>query len=49
MKQYMIVAYACVVKAGHYNLEPIEGSTLPIVPEAYRVAVAEYLITSNPV
>jgi hypothetical protein len=44
LKGYLIVAYAYKVKTGQWDLEPIEGSQKPVVPEAYRNAVAEYLI-----
>jgi hypothetical protein len=43
LKQYLIVSYAHLVKIGRYDLEPVEGSTKKVVPEEYRVAVAEYL------
>ena len=49
MKEYMIVVYAYLVKAKKYDLEPVEGSTKPVVPTStdvnqdYRTAVAEYL------
>jgi hypothetical protein len=43
LKQYLVVSYAYLVKIGRYDLEPVEGSTKKVVPEEYRVAVAEYL------
>lgn len=43
LKQYLIVAYAYLVKTGKWILEPIEGDIRKVVPEEYRVAVAEYL------
>lgn len=47
MKQYLIVSYSYLVKTGVYDLEPVEGSTKKIVPETYRVAVAEYLASQE--
>lgn len=44
---YKIKAYAYLVKVGRYDLEPVEGSTLPVVEEAYREAVAIYLATGT--
>lgn len=43
LKQYLIVSYAYLVKIGRWDLEPTEGSTKKVVPEEYRIAVAEYL------
>jgi hypothetical protein len=43
LKQYLIVSYAYLVKIGRYDIEPVEGSTKKVVPEEYRVVVAEYL------
>ena len=43
LKRYKIVAYAVLVKAGEWNLEPMDGNNKPIVPDEYRIAVAEYL------
>lgn len=43
MKQYLIVSYAYLVKIARWDLDPVDGSTKKVVPEAYRVAVAEYL------
>lgn len=45
-KQYLIIAYAYLVKVGKWTLEPIEGDTRRVVPEEYRSAVAEYLASS---
>lgn len=47
LKQYLVVAYAYLVKTGKYNLEPIKGDTRRVVPEEYRLAVAEYLASST--
>jgi len=46
MKQWKIKAYGVLVKAERWDLEPIEGSVKDVVPEDYRLAVAEYLIAS---
>jgi len=43
LKQYLVVSYGYLVKIGRWDLEPMEGSTNKVVPEAYRTAVAEYL------
>jgi hypothetical protein len=43
LKTYLITAYAVLVKAEKWELEPVEGSTKKVVPEDYRTAVAEYL------
>lgn len=45
LKYYLIVAYAYLVRVGRWVLEPEEGNEKPVVPEEYRGAVAEYLIT----
>lgn len=42
---WKIKAYAYLVKVERYDLEPIEGSTKPVVEEAYRIAVTTYLAT----
>ena len=47
LKGYLIVSYAILVKAGRWNLEPIEGEEKPVVPEEYRVPVAIYLATGE--
>lgn len=44
---YKIKAYAYLVKAGRCDLEPIEGSVLPVVEESYRESVALYLATGE--
>lgn len=46
LKQYLIIAYAYLVKVGKWILEPIEGDTRKVVPEEYREAVAEHLTSS---
>jgi len=49
MKPYLITCYAILVKGGRWDLEPVEGSTKPVVPTNtdpkldYRAAVAEYI------
>jgi len=43
LKRYKIVAYAVLVRAGQWLLESIDGDTRPVVPDDYRLAVAEYL------
>lgn len=43
IKQYLVVSYAYLVKVGRWDLEPVEGSTNRVVPEEYRIPVAEYL------
>lgn len=43
LKQYLVVSYAYLVKVDRWDLEPVEGSTKQVVPEEYRIAVAEYL------
>ena len=50
MKQYLIVAYAYLVKVGVWDLDVTEGSTNKVVPNApndYRAAVAEYLASQS--
>jgi hypothetical protein len=47
LKGYLIVCYAYKVKTGQWDLEPIEGSAKQVVPEAYRNAVAEYLLSTQ--
>ena len=47
LKRYLIVSYGILVKAGRWNLEPVEGETKPLVPENYQIAVAEYLASQN--
>lgn len=43
LKEYLIVSYAYLVKIGRWRLEPVEGSESKVVPENYRIVVAEYL------
>ena len=45
LKDYLVKSYGYLVKIGRWDLEPAEGSTNKVVPEAYRIAVAEYLAT----
>lgn len=47
LKRYLIVSYGILVKASKWNLEPVEGEDKSIVPEDYRVSVAEYLAGQN--
>ena len=47
LKRYLIVSYAILIKAGKWNLEEVEGETKPLVPENYRISVAEYLAGQN--
>jgi hypothetical protein len=47
LKGYLIVVYAYKVKTGQWDLEPVVDSTKSVVPEAYRAAVADYLITAQ--
>jgi hypothetical protein len=47
MKKYLVVSYAVLVKAGVYDLEQTEGSTNKVVPESYKMAVAEYLAAQD--
>ena len=43
---WMIVAYGVLVKGGKYALAPEDNpNNLPIVPEAYREKVAEWVVT----
>lgn len=44
LKQYLIIAYSYLVKVGVWSLQPTDESTERVVPEEYRVAVAEYLL-----
>nr|WP_261798200.1 CD1375 family protein [Brevibacillus massiliensis] len=43
VKQYMIPVYALLVKSGTWVIEPTGAAGEKVVPEAYRVPVAEYL------
>lgn len=45
LNKYKIWAYAYLVKVERYDLESVEGGTKPVVEEAYRIAVSEYLVT----
>ena len=45
LKDYLVKSYGYLVKIGRWDLEPVEGSTSKVVPEAYRTAVAEYMVT----
>jgi len=47
MKQYLIVAYAYLVKVAVWDLETTEGSTKKVVPDTYKAAVAEYLVAQD--
>lgn len=47
LKQYLIVSYGILVKAGAWDLEKTEGSSKQIVPEEYKIKVAEYLATQS--
>jgi hypothetical protein len=42
---WKIKAYAVLVKAEKWDLQPVEGSLKPVVEEKYRNAVSEYLAT----
>ena len=44
VKQYMIAPYAVLVKSGGWVLEPSGAEGEKVVPEVYRVPVAEYLV-----
>ncbi len=41
LKGYLICAYVYLVKI----VEPVEGGTKSVVPEDYRIAVSEYLVS----
>nr|WP_272898887.1 CD1375 family protein [Brevibacillus laterosporus] len=43
VKQYMIPVYAILFKSGGWVLEPTSTHEEKVVPEAYRIPVAEYL------
>jgi hypothetical protein len=47
LKRYLIVSFGILVKAGRWNLEEVEGEEKPVVPEIYRIPVAEYLTGQN--
>lgn len=44
---WKIKSYAYLVRVERYDLEPVEGSTKPVVEESYRTAVALYLATGE--
>jgi hypothetical protein len=44
LKQYLIISYGYLVKVGKWLLEPVEDDIRKVVPEEYRIAVAEYLV-----
>lgn len=43
MPRWKIISYAILVKNEKWDLEPVDGSDKPVVPEAVRILVAEYL------
>lgn len=43
LKNYLIISYGYLVKVGRWSLEPVDDDTRKVVPEDYRIAVAEYL------
>ena len=43
IKEYMVPVYASLVSGGSWILEPIEGDNRKVVPEVYRVYIAQYL------
>ncbi|WP_197029804.1 CD1375 family protein [Brevibacillus borstelensis] len=43
VKPYMIPVYAVLVKSGGWVIEPTGAAGEKVVPEPYRVPVAEYL------
>ncbi|WP_156900483.1 CD1375 family protein [Anaerovorax odorimutans] len=47
LKDYLIKAYAYLVKVNVWDLNPVEGSTKRIVPEEYRTVVAKYVATGE--
>ncbi len=49
LKAYLVKAYCYLVKVGRWDLEPVDGSSKSVVPEDYRVAVAEALTAEVPV
>ena len=44
LKRYLVVCYGVLVRGGGWSLEEIKGEDKPIVPENYKIAVAEYLV-----
>ncbi|MDU5080216.1 CD1375 family protein [uncultured Tissierella sp.] len=47
IKPWKVKAYAVLVKAKKWELEDYEGNVLSVVPEEYKIAVAEYLVESE--
>ncbi|MGH4125087.1 MAG: CD1375 family protein [Clostridium sp.] len=47
LKNYLIMSYGVMIKAGRYDLEVVEGSTNKLVPATYQQAVAEYVISGT--
>lgn len=47
VKTYMIPVYALLVKSGGWVIEPTGAEGEKVVPEAYRLPVAEYLAAQN--
>ncbi|MGD8188585.1 CD1375 family protein [Brevibacillus ginsengisoli] len=43
VKKYMIPVYGLLVKSGSWVIEPTGEEGEKVVPEAYRLSVAEYL------
>lgn len=43
IKQYMIPVYGLLVKSGGWAIDPADAATDRVVPEDYRLPVAEYL------
>ncbi|WP_429845573.1 CD1375 family protein [Brevibacillus sp. FIR094] len=43
VKKYMIAPYAILVKSGGWLIEPTGTEGEKVIPESYRVPVAEYL------
>ncbi|WP_016741604.1 MULTISPECIES: CD1375 family protein [Bacillales] len=49
VKKYMIAPYAILVKSGGWLIEPTGTEGEKVIPEAYRVSVAEYLAAQEAV
>lgn len=47
MKKYMIPSYAILVKSGGWLIEPTGTEGEKVVPESYRIPVAEYLASQE--
>ncbi|MEC2128113.1 CD1375 family protein [Brevibacillus centrosporus] len=47
IKQYMVPVYALLVKSGGWVIEPTGAAGEKVVPEEYRLPVAEYLAAQN--